>query len=1042
MKRNVLLIFLWASLYGVHAQVTLSGTVLDSKTAGPVDYVNIGLVNKAQGTVSDMDGTFELRVIQASKSDTVRISRIGYRPMVYTLGELESALSRSPIISLDEERTALDEVVISQKEAMKNRIGFTYFTEDLVAYWNNRRALGGEHASKILVRKGPLKLEDLSFQVIRNISDSLLVRVNVYEIDKGLPGRNITRENILYTLKEKSGQVIIDLSPYDIVVDDHFIVSLEMLKVYGDKVGMTIAAYNDGYRSYSRLISQDRWRRMRKGTTIAYNLNTSAVEKSQFTPISTKEKNPKPELVTILWDNSLSMKDRDLEKELEYMEQFFKKIKMTKVHFQTFGYELGKKQVFQVRNGNWSTLRELILKTPNDGGSRKQVLEILKPEEFTLIFTDGQDFFDDIHRNWEGKIYPISSSMYRVNHELLAEIANEQDADYINLADRYDLDRVSDYKRMQGNYVSNTWADNRSISEFKIIKGNVSDYEDNLEKVLVQVKNSDRKTRTDAEGNFQIEALPGETLVFTYPGRITVEALVNSGTRFLTIAMPLGVKVLDEVVLSEIVKIAPVSKGVYGEKEKINTNFGVLDPATSGFGVRQIKGEDLFQGAANIVEALDGKFSGIRVIRDYSQRAQLIPPDVGSRDDPQGVSRPRNMFREYVPLIGTRDGFAAWDVDGHFYKPEDVPYHILMPNIKSITIMPGSWAASKYGKEANGGIVIVRTISNSFDDLKARKVPLEDQARLKDNYYEGDAVFPQEQPKNQPKYLREILASTSETGAYDIYLEERHQWMFNPHYFADMHDYFHRQWDASERARLIVSGIREINDKDIDALRLLAYKYDEQKEYLNALEIYQQITLQAAEQLQSIRDLAKAYSNTGDYQEAWEQYNNYLEATIDTLSDKGLDQIVRQEMLTLVEKHHNIIDLNKNSFKFDHDKEDISIIVQWNNPNAEFELQFVGPTDQYYLWKHTELDNAALLYEERIDGSFSNSFGIQDIGEGPWKINTKYIGNKENTPTYLKFTIINHLKSSETIKVLKLQKSNINYRSFDISKDEIISAFK
>ena len=116
--------------------------------------------------------------------------------------------------------------------------------------------------------------------------------------------------------------------------------------------------------------------------------------------------------------------------------------------------------------------------------------------------------------------------------------------------------------------------------------------------------------------------------------------------------------------------------------------------------------------------------------------------------------------------------------------------------------------------------------------------------------------------------------------------------------------------------------------------------------------------------------------------------------------------------------------------------------MQWNNPNAEFELQFVGPNDQYYTWKHTEADNAVLLGSERLDGSYSKNFGIQDIGEGPWKINTNYLGNKEWTPTYLKFSIRNNLKTKETVRVLKLQKTNINIRSFDITEDKITTLLK
>ena len=658
-----------------------------------------------------------------------------------------------------------------------------------------------------------------------------------------------------------------------------------------------------------------------------------------------------------------------------------------------------------------------------------------------MIFTDGMDFAEDVHRDWTGRVYTINSSS-EANLELLADIAFETGADFINLTDRHDLDRAADYKRMQGNYASRSWEKNDTPNEYITVRGNVSDYEDSLEKVLVEVKNTDRKSRTDAEGNFEIQALPGELLKFSYPGRISIEALVNTGNNFLTIAMPVGVKVLDEVVVSKRSKEAPVSIGVYGEKEKITTNYGVLDPAKIGFKVRQIKGEDLFQGATNLADALRGKFSGVRVVNDYSSLVRFVGRGPKTFDDPQGTSRPRNMFGSYRPRVITRSGAAAWDIDGLFYAPDQFPDNIMVQNIKTITIMPGVWAASKYGKEANGGIVIVRTINNNFDDIEARKDPLEDQARLKDNYYKGDAIFQEVKPENQSAYLRNLSASSSVEEAYGKYLVQRSTWMTRPDYFADVHDFFNKDLNAVKRGQMIVSSISEVHDNNINALRLLAYKYDETGQFENSLEIYKKIFNLAPKQRQSVRDLAHAHVNTGEYKESWKLYNEYLDMAGDSLASEGLDQVVRQEMLELVEEHHEVIDLNKNKFILDEDKEDISIIVQWNNPNAEFELQFVGPNDQYYTWKHTEADNALLLGSERIDGTFSKNFGIQDIGEGPWKINTNYLGNKESTPTYLKFSIRNNLKTKKTVRVLKLQKTNINFRSFDITEDKITTLLK
>lgn len=1041
MKNLVLLLFVGLSSHFLHAQLSLSGKILDKDSATGVDYVNIGIIDRAQGTVSDVDGSFDLKIYESLPTDTVQISRIGYATLKFSLAGFKKELEKEPVIHLLREDVALDEVVISNKDAKKNRIGYTKFTENLVGYWNDIDALGGEHASKIIVRKGAVKLEDLSFKVVKSISDSLLVRVNIYEIDNGLPGRNIAKKQILHTIKEQSGRIIIDLSPYNILVDDHFIVSLELLKIYGGKVGMTIAAYNDGYRSYTRLISQDRWRKMRKGTTIAFNLNTSSVDKKNLLAHQ-KKKNKKPERVTILWDNSLSMQRRDLQEELAYLDRFFDQLGNADLVFQTFGYELGEKLNFKLTNGRWEKLKTHIQGIIYDGAGISLYTPQLKPGEFTLLFTDATDFSEDVNRNWNGQIYTINSQP-KARHKLLSAIAVESGGDYIDLSSRYDLERAADYKRMQGNYVAPT-EEISATAEFMRIKGNVSDFDDPIENVLVRVKGSNRQVRTDHEGNFEIQSRTGEILVFSYPGRENVEAIVNSRTTMLNITMPINVRVLDEAVVTENLRMLEIEKEILSEKKAISTIYGKLDPNKSGFAVKQISGDEIFQGSGSIVDALAGKFPGVRVIRSYTAQSQEAVP---SRDDPQGLGRPKRMFQYETPLIALRGlesqgVFASWDVDGHFYRPAEVPFHIDIANIRTITIMPGSWAAARYGRDAPGGIIIVRTITSFLGDPETSGAQPSNRLKSGKTTYRDEAVFPELEIRHQPGYLQEIDKAETANDAYATYLNQRKQWENDPEYYVNVYDYFGKKWPQFEKAGFILSNLLEISKNDINTLRLLAYKYDENREWEKALIIYKSLQSQASEQLQSMRDLAKAHVQSGRYRQGWLHYDRYLKMRNDSLESEGLDKIVRQEMLELVANHPDEISVDQDYFDLEEEKEDISIIVQWNNPNAEFELQFVGPTNNYYTWKHTDTDNYELLARERSTGAFSKSFAIEDIGQGPWKINTRYLGNKENTPSHLKFTIKNNQKGSETVKVLSLEKSDVNYRTMDISKNEVKSLYK
>ena len=60
---------------------TIQSRVLDLNTREPIPFVNIGILGKNHGTVSDDAGKFSLEVPKAgwSSSDTLRFSAIGYQ---------------------------------------------------------------------------------------------------------------------------------------------------------------------------------------------------------------------------------------------------------------------------------------------------------------------------------------------------------------------------------------------------------------------------------------------------------------------------------------------------------------------------------------------------------------------------------------------------------------------------------------------------------------------------------------------------------------------------------------------------------------------------------------------------------------------------------------------------------------------------------------------------------------------------------------------------------------------------------------------------
>ena len=273
-------LFLFCSTQ-LRAQIDYQSKVIDAQTKEPIPFVNIGIVDSGTGTVSDEDGDFHLflKLNTFHENSKILFSSLGYETYYILIKDLKTNDSSYPEIALKPKSLELNEVVVSNKKGrfISDNIGYRDYGDKNYGYWKDNVALGGELATKILAKSGLRKLNTLEFQVYQNPSDSLLLRVNIYE-DDGVLGKpktnlNTSGKNILVTVK-KDKMVRVDLSPFDIYTKDDFIVSLELLQVYGQKeLDLILSASYTRFGSFRKYASQDKWEVL-SDLNMAYYLET------------------------------------------------------------------------------------------------------------------------------------------------------------------------------------------------------------------------------------------------------------------------------------------------------------------------------------------------------------------------------------------------------------------------------------------------------------------------------------------------------------------------------------------------------------------------------------------------------------------------------------------------------------------------------------------------------------------------------------------------------------------------------------------------
>ena len=249
----------------------ISGFITDKKSNQPLQYVNVGLMNKDKGTTTLKNGAFKLNLSESNLEDTLKISMVGYAPRTFYLKDLLKGPQSHLNIQLKEKTEELKEVVVTRNKlttrVLGNKTESRFFGGKFAS-----KDLGSEIAIKIKIRKAPTHLNKFTFNVSYNTTDTSTFRVNVYTVKNGLPDKNVLSKNLIKRIAKQTGKIELDLSKQNIVVNDDFFISLEWIE--GNKnSGVTFSSGFVNKGTYYRKASQGLWKKYPMG--VGFNVTAS-----------------------------------------------------------------------------------------------------------------------------------------------------------------------------------------------------------------------------------------------------------------------------------------------------------------------------------------------------------------------------------------------------------------------------------------------------------------------------------------------------------------------------------------------------------------------------------------------------------------------------------------------------------------------------------------------------------------------------------------------------------------------------------------------
>jgi len=226
MMKNILLLFVLLVLLQLNIKSqTIEGKVVDQQTNKALPYVNLGVVELGIGTVSDKEGVFTLE-IPKGQADSVLFSAVGYSSRKVAVSDLLEIRK----VWLSPRSYKLQSFDVIEKGVGRDKTygikrGFPAGRTNLAS-----NEPGDEIGVPIKINR-PTFLKSAHFTIERVSGDSMIYRINIYDFKDGVVGRNLVKENILFEGAQKKGVVSVDLTPYELLVSDDVLLTLENIEV-------------------------------------------------------------------------------------------------------------------------------------------------------------------------------------------------------------------------------------------------------------------------------------------------------------------------------------------------------------------------------------------------------------------------------------------------------------------------------------------------------------------------------------------------------------------------------------------------------------------------------------------------------------------------------------------------------------------------------------------------------------------------------------------------------------------------------------------
>ena len=390
--------------------------------------------------------------------------------------------------------------------------------------------------------------------------------------------------------------------------------------------------------------------------------------------------------------------------------------------------------------------------------------------------------------------------------------------------------------------------------------------------------------------------------------------------------------------------------------EVVVVGYGTQQKKSLGYSVTTVRGNDLSLGWTNVEDALAGKVAGLTVINN----GNFAPGSSGSVSI-RGIRSLNGNIEPLYVLDGTPVSGNVNDL-------------INVNDIESISVFKDVQASALFGSRASNGAIVITSKKKNRNWY---------------NYYNNNAYRLKDM--EDVEYISDIK-ETLNTEKYQTYLQLRETYGAQPGFYFDMAQLFFEE-GLKDEAYEILMNAAEQSKGHFQALRAVGYILESWKWFDKAIEVYESLLETDPAYTDIGRDLALAFYQNGNYQQAvYTLYN----AIKDNVYDNEYWKI--KSKATMLNEMNAIIALHKDSLNVDFIPAslirplpvDLRIVVESNGSTlGNVSIKEPGGEVCSYakpVTKNGFMDNNYYWY------STPTEYQTKNAKEGKYKVSVNYYG--------------------------------------------------